>query len=155
LKTENVDSTRKVIASLLEKYRAANAPIVHVVHLTPEGAPVFTPNSEMAKEFSELEPKSGEKLIGKRRISSFEGTDLDEYLKSTGRNKLVLTGYMSHVCVSSTARTGSDRGYEIIIAGDAVGDRDIPGAKAAQVVATVLSEIGDSFGTILKSSDIN
>lgn len=156
LKTENIDQTRKVISALLEKYRAAQAPIVHVVHLTPEGAPVFTPNSHLAEELSELEPKAGEKVIGKRRISSFEGTDLEEYLRGTaGRNKLVLTGYMSHVCVSSTARAASDRGFEVVVVEDGVGDRDVPGATAAQLVSTVLAEIGDSFGTILKSTDVN
>jgi nicotinamidase-related amidase len=154
LKTEKVDMTRVAIFNLLEKYRTAQAPIVHIVHVTPEGAPVFTPNSDMAKEFAELEPNVGEKVIGKRFISSFVGTDLDDYLKSTGKNKVVLTGYMSHVCVSSTARSASDLGYEVLVAQDGVGDRDIPGASAAQVVATVMAELGDSFGTIINSTDV-
>jgi hypothetical protein len=46
-------------------------------------------------------------------------------------------------------------GYDVLIAQDGVGDRDIPGASAAQVVATVMAEIGDSFGTIINSTDIN
>jgi len=39
---------------------------VHVVHGTPEGAPVFTPGTELAEEFKELQPKSesGEKVRG-------------------------------------------------------------------------------------------
>lgn len=41
LKTENVVSTRKAISTLLEKYRAASAPIVHIVHQVPAGAPVL------------------------------------------------------------------------------------------------------------------
>jgi hypothetical protein len=47
LKTVNVASTRASIASLLDKYRAKADPsqIVHIVHATPEGAPVFTPKS--------------------------------------------------------------------------------------------------------------
>merc|ERR1711964_925003 len=76
LKTENVASTRKAISSILEKYRAANAPLVHIVHQTPSGAPVFTPDTDLAKEFAELEPKSGEKVIGKQQPGSFTGTDL-------------------------------------------------------------------------------
>lgn len=92
LKTANVASTRKAISSLLEKYRAASAPLVHVVHKTPEGAPVFTPNTTLAAEFSELEPKAGEKVVGKSFPGSFTATDLEAYLKETGRNKVVLTG---------------------------------------------------------------
>ena len=47
LKTVNIASTRASIASLLDKYRAKADPsqIVHIVHATPEGAPVFTPKS--------------------------------------------------------------------------------------------------------------
>lgn len=92
LKTSNVESTRKAIAGLLEKYRAASAPLVHVVHKTPEGAPVFTPGTALAAEFGELEPRGGEKVIGKQFPGSFTGTDLDEFLKGTGKGKVVLTG---------------------------------------------------------------
>lgn len=92
LKTANVESTRKAIAALLEKYRAASAPLVHIVHKTPDGAPVFTPGTALAAEFGELEPNGGEKVVGKQFPGSFTGTDLDEYLKGTGRGKVVLTG---------------------------------------------------------------
>ncbi|KAG4414664.1 phospholipase C type enzyme [Cadophora malorum] len=155
LKTENVASTRKAISSLLEKYRAANAPLVHIVHQTPSGAPVFTPDTDLAKEFAELEPKSGEKVIGKQQPGSFTGTDLEEYLKSTGKNKLVLTGYMAHVCVSTTARQAAERGYDVLIAEDAVGDRNIPGVQAEDLVRVALAELADAFGTVVKSSSIN
>jgi hypothetical protein len=45
-------------------------------------------------------------------------------------------------------------GYDVIIAEDAVGDRDIPGASGADVTKMVMVELGDAFGTIVKSSDI-
>ncbi len=155
LKTENVASTRKSISTLLEKYRAAKAPIVHIVHQTPSGAPVFTPDTDLAKPFSELTPKGDEKLIEKNYPGSFTGTDLDEYLKKSGRNKVVLTGYMAHVCVSTTARQAAEKGYDVVIAEGAVGDRDIPGAKAEDVVAMTLKELGDAFGSVVKAESIN
>lgn len=91
LKVTNAPETRKAIASLLEKYRNAGGKIVHVVHQTPDGAPVFTPNTKLAEEFEELAPKNGEKVIGKNHPSSFADTDLHEHL---GGGKIVLTGYM-------------------------------------------------------------
>ncbi|KAF7560951.1 hypothetical protein G7046_g3201 [Stylonectria norvegica] len=154
LKMVNVEKSRKVIASLLQKYRDAKGSIVHVVHATPEGAPVFTPGTNLAKEFDELTPKDGEKKISKNFPSCFASTDLEEYLKSVGHKKIVLVGYMAHVCVSTTARAGDQRGYDVIIVEDAVGDRDIPGVDAAQLVKVALAEIGDSFGTIIQSKDI-
>lgn len=92
MKTANVDSTRKAIAQLLDKYRAASAPLVHIVHKTPDGAPLFTPGTSLAKEFDELEPRSGEKVIAKTHAGSFSGTDLETFLVGTERRKLVLTG---------------------------------------------------------------
>jgi len=154
LKTSNVASTRKVISSLLEKYRAGNGSLVHIVHQTPDGAPVFTTGTDLANEFSELEPRSGEKLITKHYPGSFTETDLDAYLQQTGKKKLVLTGYMAHVCVSTTARQAAEKGYDVVIAEDAVGDRDIPGAKAEEVVKVVLAELGDAFGSIVQADSI-
>lgn len=96
LKCSNTASSRKVIASLLQKYRQGNGKVVHVVHDTPDGAPVFTPGTKLAEEFEELAPKDGEKVIHKNHPSSFAGTDLHKHL---GGGKIVLTGYM--VCLDT------------------------------------------------------
>ncbi len=125
------------------------------MHLTPSGAPVFTPGTDLAKEFAELTPKDGEKVVGKQHPGSFTGTDLEDYLKKSGRNKVVLTGYMAHVCVSTTARQAAEKGYDVVLVEDAIGDRNIPGVKAEQLVSTVLAELADAFGTVVKSESIN
>jgi isochorismate hydrolase len=106
LKIENIEASRPVIASLLEKYRAAKAPVVHVVHTTPSGAPVFTPDTELAEEFDELKPTESEKVVEKSHPGSFTGTDLQEVLTATGRSKIVLVGYMvSSLMLASFWRT--------------------------------------------------
>lgn len=94
LRISNIESSRPVIESLLSKYRSASAPIVHVVHATPDGAPVFTPGTDLAKEFAELTPHDGESVVTKKFPGSFTQTDLEDILKATGRSKVVLTGYM-------------------------------------------------------------
>lgn len=153
-------STRAAIASLLEKYRAGphnGKNIVHVAHVTPSGAPVFTPDTPLAKIFSELEPKAGEKVVHKQAVSSFVGTDLKEYLDSLGDvgKKVVLTGYMAHVCVSTTARAAADQGLDVILAQDAIGDRDIPGGlDGQQLTDIVLRELGDAFGTVVQGIEV-
>jgi nicotinamidase-related amidase len=58
------------------------------------------------------------------------------------------------VCVSTTARQADEKGFDVIIAEDAVGDRDIPGISGEQLTKVALSEIGDAFGTIVQSKDI-
>jgi len=158
LKTIGVESTRKAIAALLEKYRAAGdgKNIVHIQHKTPDGAPVFTQGTELAEEFPEVAAREGEKVIWKEAISGFTNTDLHEYLSSLGERgkKTVMTGYMAHVCVSTTARQGNDLGYNVLLPKDAIGDRDIPGFGGAEVTDAVMKELGDAFGTVIQSSEI-
>ncbi|RYO74546.1 hypothetical protein DL764_010805 [Monosporascus ibericus] len=188
LKTENVESTRAANAALLEKYRAAGAPIVHVVHKTPEGAPIFTAGTPLAEEFDELQPRAGESVVSKHAPGSFTGTQLQGILEKTARKKVVFTGYMvsylmrptkgkkkkgwegiihatneylvppflwAHVCVSTTARQAAEKGWDVIVAKDAVGDRHIPGVDASEPVRVALSEIADAFGTVVESKEIS
>ena len=154
LKVTNAETSGKVIASLLEKYRAANGKVVHILHKTPEGAPIFTPNTELANEFDALKAKDGEELIWKQHPGSFAETKLDEVLKVWGIKKVVLTGYMAHVCVSTTARQASQRGYDVIVVEDGIGDRDIPGVKGEELTKVALAELGDAFATVVKSEEI-
>jgi nicotinamidase-related amidase len=67
----------------------------------------------------------------------------------------VLVGYVAHVCVSTTARQAAEKGYDVLVVEEAVGDRDIPGAKAEELVRVVLRELGDAFGTVMRVGSIN
>lgn len=62
---------------------------------------------------------------------------------------------MAHVCVTTTARQADEREYELILAEDAIGDRDIPGVDAKELVRVTLAELADSFGTVVKAGSIN
>ncbi|KAF2827817.1 Isochorismatase hydrolase [Ophiobolus disseminans] len=154
LTVTNAAASTKVIAELLEKYRTAGGKVIHVLHQTPEGAPIFTPNTDLAEEFKELKAKDGETTIWKNFPGSFEQTSLQQTLESWGVKKLVLTGYMAHVCVSTTAREAFQKGYEVILVEDGIGDRDIPGVKGDEVTRVALAELADVFGTVVKSSEI-
>lgn len=57
LTVTNAPQSGKVIADLLEKYRAAGGKVVHILHKTPEGAPIFTPGTDLAEEFKDLKAK--------------------------------------------------------------------------------------------------
>merc|ERR1712029_506422 len=118
LKVTNAKESGAAIASLLEKYRRANGKVIHVLHETPEGAPVFTPGTDLAKEFEEVKAKDGETVIGKKFPGAFEQTELHDTLKSWGIEKVVLVGYMAHVCISTTAREAFQKGYQVLLAQD-------------------------------------
>lgn len=158
LKVENVEQSRKTIADLLARYRRGGngSNIVHVVHKAPDGAPVFTPGTFLADEFDELKPQAGEKVVVKDFPSSFTQTDLHEYLLGLGAvgKKIVLVGYMAHICVSTTARAGDELGYDVLVVSDAIGDRHIPGVQAETLVSVVLSVVEDGFGSVIRAADI-
>lgn len=98
--------------------------------------------------------QDGEEVIWKQFPGSFEQTSLHDTLQSWGVKKVALTGYMAHVCVSTTAREAMQKGYEVILVEDAIGDRDIPGVKGDELTRVALAELADVFGTIVQSSDI-
>lgn len=133
LAVANLSSTRPVIAELLQRYRASGGTVVHVWHVTPDGAPVFTPNTPLAEVFPELTPRDGEFIVKKIFPGAFAETNLEEIIQKTGLKKIVLVGYMAHICVSTTAREGHQRGYEVLMVENAIGDRDIPGASGEEV----------------------
>lgn len=98
--------------------------------------------------------QDGETTIWKLFPGAFEQTDLNDKLQSWGIKKVVLVGYMAHVCVSTTAREAAAKGYEVFLVEDGIGDRDIPGVKGDELTRVVLAELGDCFGTVVKSADI-
>ncbi|KAL6241676.1 hypothetical protein RBB50_011458 [Rhinocladiella similis] len=155
LQVADVDSSRKAIRNLLQKYRDANGHVVHVVADTPAGAPIFTPSTPLADIIDELQPRSNEPVVHKHHASSFTGTTLQKVLADLGDTKnLVLTGYMAHNCVSATARAGAELGYNIYVVRDAVGDRHLPELDAALLVKVSLAELADVVATIVDSKDI-
>lgn len=137
LKCSNIDTVRPAIADLASRYRAAKGHVAHIVHSVPDGTPVFTPKTSLAEEFPELATERGqhanETLISKKFPGSFAETDLQDFVEKSGKKKVVLVGAMAHVCVSTTAREAHQKGYEVVIAEDAVADRDIPGISGVEV----------------------
>jgi biuret amidohydrolase len=66
----------------------------------------------------ELQPAEGEIVIDKPGTGAFHGTDLGHILTTLGISRIVLVGVTTGVCVSTTAREASDRGYEVLVLED-------------------------------------
>ena len=72
----------------------------------------------------ELDRQPGDYLITKRRRSAFHDTGLDTLLRDLGVTQIVLAGVSTSSGVESTARSGHDHGYHVVLAADAVADPD-------------------------------
>ncbi|KAA8915052.1 isochorismatase hydrolase [Sphaerosporella brunnea] len=154
LQIHNFVTSATASAQLLERYRAAGGDIIHIHHHTSPDAPVFTVGTELAEPWKGVAPKEGEKVIKKPAPISFTGTNLEELINATGKKKLVVVGYMAHVCISGTVRVAFEKGYDVIVPSDCVGDRHIPGADAETLVKVALAEMADAFSTVVESKDI-
>jgi nicotinamidase-related amidase len=70
----------------------------------------------------DVKPVLGDWVIDKPGKSAFFATDLDLKLRTHGITHLVLTGITTDVCVTTTLRDASDRGYETLLLEDCTAD---------------------------------
>jgi nicotinamidase-related amidase len=90
----------------------------------------------------ELERQPGDHLITKRRRSAFHDTGLDTLLRDLGVTQIVLAGVSTSSGVESTARSGHDHGYHVVLATDAMTDPD-PGSHRHSV-ERVFPKLGET-----------
>jgi len=86
--------------------------------------------------------------------NSFVQTDLDERLKTANASNLVLAGFMTHMCVNSTARGAFNLGYAPTVVAAATATRTLPGIDDEPVAASVLhtaslAAIADLFAVVV------
>lgn len=80
--------------------------------IVPDGSPTISKTIN-------LSPISGEYILYKPGKGAFYNTNLDQFLKSRGIHKLIIAGVTAEVCVNTTMREASDRGYDCLLAKDA------------------------------------
>jgi nicotinamidase-related amidase len=155
-----VDGADAAVASasrLLASARAAGAPVFHVAH-KGRGGGLFDRAAERGQLVDAVAPSRSEAIVEKTLPNAFAGTDLDTLVKATERKDLVLAGFMTHMCVSSTARAALDLGYRTTVVAAACATRDLPdglgGVVAAATVHQVaLVELSDRFAIIARSPE--
>ncbi|GAB4225657.1 MAG: cysteine hydrolase family protein [Methyloligellaceae bacterium] len=140
------------IAALLARARAAGTPVIHIVHRgMPGGA--FDPGRDGFAIADAAAPEAGEPIIEKQLPNAFAGTDLAEKLADTGRSDMIVAGFMTHMCISSTVRAALDHGFRTTVVADAVTTRDLPdprgGVVSADTVNAVsLAALSDRFACV-------
>ncbi|HWM18039.1 MAG TPA: cysteine hydrolase family protein [Ilumatobacteraceae bacterium] len=140
------------IRRLLDAARALGAPVIHVAHCGRPGG-LFAPG-EGGEIIEQVAPISGESVIGKSFPNAFASTELRSAIEQLGDPRLVLCGFMTHMCVSSTARAALDLGLDAMVVSDATATRSLPsigtgGPIAAQVVHEIaLAELADRFSVV-------
>ena len=142
----------EALSRLIAKAREAGAPVVHIAHKGRPGG-LFDREGHGGAIIEAVRPAGGERVIEKPLPNAFTQTSLDAELKALGRTSLVMAGFMTHMCVSSTARAALDLGYRVTVTADAAATRDLPDPLGGVVSAealhrAALAALGDRFAVI-------
>jgi nicotinamidase-related amidase len=103
------------LASLVEKARTADVPVVWIQH-SSEYLPI---GSDAWQWVPELVQNELEALVHKTYADSFEDTDLESVLAAAEVGRVFVAGAQSDECIRSTIHGAFVRGYDVTLVGDA------------------------------------
>lgn len=144
------------IVGLVAGAREAGRPVAWIVHNAPAGGDRFRPGSWGAELSPELEPIEGEPLFIKTVFGALTGTELGAWLEKKSASAIELVGFLTHMCVSTTAREALMRGLGVAIDAKATGTRAIEsraGSFTADVIhRSALAQL-ESMGAVILRAD--
>lgn len=143
--------------------RAVGVPVIYVIVAFRPGHPEIASDNRMFNPVRagglflrddapfaiapQIAPESGDIIVEKHRVSSFEGTDLAIILRSLGVDSLALCGVMTSGCVLSTVRQAADLDYRLTVIADLCADVD------PEVHAMLLDKIFPAQCDVASASD--
>ncbi|MCS7006024.1 MAG: cysteine hydrolase [Gaiellaceae bacterium] len=122
------------VKALAETCRAKGIPVIHVWYVVEPGAPGLKLNAPLfqgvkdanalvrgtwgAAPVEGLEPKEGDFVVEKMRMSAWQGTRLETLLSGLGRDTVIVTGAWTNMSIEHTSRTGADKGFFMVVPED-------------------------------------
>ncbi len=124
----------KHVSDLAAACRKKGIPVIHVHYIVEPGAPGLKLNAPLFQGVNEtgalvrgtwgaaavdgLEPKDGDFVVEKMRMSGWQGTRLENLLAGLGRDTVIITGAWTNMSIEHTARTGADKGFVMVVPED-------------------------------------
>tara|TARA_B100001059_G_C17812929_1_gene573378 strand:- start:1442 stop:2062 length:621 start_codon:yes stop_codon:yes gene_type:complete len=133
---ERIDEVKDNTLAMIHALQGTDASIINLPILFREGHPeitqevgilaaikqngLFVEGSNGGQTISEFEQFSDQitTLPGRTGFNTFVDTTLNEFLTSRSIRHLLLAGASTAVCIDSTARSGYELGYDIIVLDD-------------------------------------
>lgn len=154
----NNPTAEQKIKELLNLFRKASLPVIHVQHLSAEENSPLCPGQPGVELMAPMAPQGMERIFQKRVNSAFIGTDLEKHLRSEDIRSLVMVGFTSDHCVSTSARMAANLGFSVGIVSDATVAFDRQGVHStypANLVHDVsLASLNGEFATIMTTEEV-
>ncbi|MCJ2127452.1 cysteine hydrolase family protein [Methylobacterium sp. E-045] len=155
MRLEQVEPAIRAARELLARAREAGIPIVHIQHDAGPGSP-YDISAAIGRISAEVAPQAGETVIVKNYPNAFVGTNLQAHLKESGVQSVLLAGFMTHMCINSTARGAFNLGFSPTVVASTTATRALPGPDGSVVPASALqaaslATLGDLFAVIAPS----
>lgn len=152
-----LDVSTTNVARAMDAATAAGVPVVVVQHTDEADSPVFAEGSQGWQLHPVVEDRPRDHLVRKALPGSFTGTDLEAWLRANGIGTVTIVGYMTQLCVDTTARQAAHLGFGVEVLSDAtgtlalaVGDRAV---DAATLHAGVLVALGSAFASVATTQE--
>ncbi len=104
---------------LLAAWRAQRWPVFHAQHLSVEENSVLRADRHGCGFIPAFLPLPKEPVFQKQVNSAFIGTGLEAALRGGNVKKIVIFGYTTPHCVSTTVRMAANLGFQVTLAADA------------------------------------
>ncbi len=152
MKLSGMDEALQEAEKLLATARQKNIPIFHIRHDGGEGSP-YDINADIGAFIEQVAPQSGEAIITKHYPNSFIQTELDAQLKAQGIQQIILAGFMTHMCINSTAHGAFNLGYSPTVVASATATRALEGTNgqiisASDAQASAIASTRDLYAAI-------
>jgi len=146
-------------ATLLERARSAGIPVIHIQHDDGPDS-LYDIRGDSGAIVDRVAPRGDEPVIVKTYPNAFVQTEFQGTLASLDAKNLVLAGFMTHMCVNSTARGAFNLGYAPTVVAAATATRALPGLHGGVVSASAIQDaslaaMADLFAVVVPTaSDI-
>lgn len=145
--------------SLIETFRRAGRPVIHVRHDSVEPGSAMAaglPGNGYREGFG---PRGGEAEVVKSVNSAFIGTDLDLRLRRLAAGNVIVFGFSTDMCVSTTIRMGANLGWRMTLVEDACDCFDLPAGngeiiKAETIHAAHVATLAFDFCKVITAKDL-
>lgn len=144
---------------LLRLWRSRGLPVIHVKHYSDNKSSVLFHKHPGNRIKSEVFPSPDEMVIEKRVNSAFIGTDLEQVLRSRSIDTVIIFGFTTDQCVSTTARMAGNLGFNTYVVSDACATFSRTGFDGKEYSAeliheTALASLHQEFATVIDSGEL-